>query len=87
MHVPNDISVVGFDDIKMAPYSNPPLTTVRQPLLKMGEIAARSVLNQIKNSEDFVPEILIEPEFVVRKSTGKASLQLSPCNKELQSAD
>jgi DNA-binding LacI/PurR family transcriptional regulator len=86
LHVPNDISVVGFDDIKMAPYSNPPLTTVRQPLLKMGEIAARSVLNQIKNSEEFVAEILIEPEFVVRKSTGKVSLQLAPCSKELQSA-
>jgi LacI family transcriptional regulator len=86
LHVPNDISVVGFDDIKMAPYSNPPLTTVRQPLLKMGEIAARSVLNQIKNNEDYVAEILIEPEFVVRKSTGKASLQLAPCSKELQSA-
>src|SRR5271170_247969 len=85
LHVPNDVSVVGFDDIKMAPYSNPPLTTVRQPLLKMGEIAARSVLNQIKNSEDYVAEILIEPEFVVRKSTGKASLQSAPRSKELQS--
>ena len=86
MHVPNDISVVGFDDIKMAPYSNPPLTTVRQPLLKMGEIAARSVLNQIKNGEDYVAEILIEPEFVVRKSTGNARLQLSPCTEGLQTA-
>ncbi|MFZ3216321.1 MAG: LacI family DNA-binding transcriptional regulator [Candidatus Acidiferrales bacterium] len=75
LHVPNDISVVGFDDIKMAPYINPSLTTVRQPLQKMGEIAARSLLNQIKNSEEYVPEILIEPEFVVRKSTAKARLQ------------
>ena len=72
LHVPNDVSVVGFDDIKMAPYSNPPLTTVRQPLLRMGEIAARSLLSQIKNSEEYVAEILIEPEFVVRKSTAKA---------------
>jgi DNA-binding LacI/PurR family transcriptional regulator len=87
LHVPNAISVVGFDDIKMAPYSNPPLTTVRQPLLKMGEIAARSVLNQIKNNEDYVAEILIEPEFVVRKSTGKASMQLLPCDKEVQNAN
>ena len=78
--------MVGFDDIKMAPYSNPPLTTVRQPLLKMGEIAARSLLSQIKSSEEYVAEILIEPEFVVRKSTAKASLQLSPCGADLQSA-
>jgi DNA-binding LacI/PurR family transcriptional regulator len=72
LHVPNDVSVVGFDDIKMAPYINPSLTTVRQPLLKMGEIAARSLLSQIKNDEDYVAEILIEPELVVRKSTAKS---------------
>src|SRR5271167_3565511 len=87
LHVPNDVSVVGFDDIKMAPYSNPPLTTVRQPLLKMGEIAARSLLSQIKNSEEFVAEILIEPEFVVRKSTAVVPTQLSPCTEGLQSAN
>jgi DNA-binding LacI/PurR family transcriptional regulator len=52
----------------------------------MGEIAARSVLNQIKNSEEYVAEILIEPEFVVRKSTGKACLQSSPCGEGSQSA-
>jgi DNA-binding LacI/PurR family transcriptional regulator len=72
LDVPGEVSVVGFDDIKMAPYINPSLTTVRQPLLKMGEIAARSLLNQIKNGEEYVPEILIEPELVVRKSTAAA---------------
>lgn len=77
LNVPNDVSVVGFDDIKMAPYINPSLTTVRQPLLKMGEIAARSLLSQIKNSEEYVPEILIEPEFVIRKSTAQARLSKS----------
>jgi LacI family transcriptional regulator len=71
LNVPGDVSVVGFDDIKMAPYSNPSLTTVRQPLLHMGEIAARTLLRQIKDHEDFVPQILIEPELVIRKSTGK----------------
>lgn len=72
LHVPRDVSVVGFDDIKMAPYINPSLTTVRQPLFKMGEIAARSLLSQIKNSEEYVAEILIAPELVVRKSTARA---------------
>jgi DNA-binding LacI/PurR family transcriptional regulator len=71
VHVPSDVSIVGFDDIKMAPYSNPPLTTVRQPLLRMGEIAARALLGQIRGSEEYVAEILIEPEFVVRNSTAK----------------
>jgi DNA-binding LacI/PurR family transcriptional regulator len=81
LHIPNDISVVGFDDIKMASYSNPSLTTVGQPLFRMGEIAAQSVLSQIKDSNEYVQQILIEPEFVVRKSTAKASRDLQLCEK------
>jgi DNA-binding LacI/PurR family transcriptional regulator len=83
LRVPADVSVVGFDDIKMAAYSNPSLTTVRQPLLKMGEISARSLLGQIKNSEEYVPEILIEPEFVVRKSTAKPRVHSPGCSERL----
>jgi DNA-binding LacI/PurR family transcriptional regulator len=71
LRVPEDVSVVGFDDIQGAAYCNPALTTVRQPLEKMGEIAARSLLDQIENREPFIPEVAIEPEFVVRKSTAR----------------
>jgi DNA-binding LacI/PurR family transcriptional regulator len=67
--VPHDISVVGFDDISLASFSIPPLTTVRQPLLKMGRIAAQTLLDRIEERASFVPEIAIEPELVVRKST------------------
>lgn len=67
--VPQDISVVGFDDIKIAMYNSPGLTTVRQPLEKMGEIAAKTLLDRIENAENWVPEVSIEPEFVVRDST------------------
>ena len=70
LRVPEDISVVGFDDIRIAVHNNPSLTTVRQPLQKMGEIAARTLLNRIEEHEDWVQEILIEPEFVARNSTG-----------------
>jgi len=72
LQVPDDISVVGFDDIESAAYNNPAITTVRQPLQKMGELAARTLLNQIENRETYVPEITIEPEFVVRNSTAPA---------------
>jgi len=72
LRVPEDISVVGFDDIRIAVHNNPSLTTVRQPLQKMGEIAARTLLNRIEEHEDWVPEIAIEPELVVRNSTAKA---------------
>ena len=69
LRVPDDISVVGFDDIQSAAYANPPLTTVRQPLQKMGEIAARTLLDQIEGRVNCVPAIAIEPELAVRRST------------------
>ena len=71
-------SVVGFDDIESAAYNNPAITTVRQPLQRMGEIAARTLLNQIENGEPRVPEITIEPEFVVRNSTSAARANRKP---------
>jgi DNA-binding LacI/PurR family transcriptional regulator len=69
LRIPQDISVVGFDDIALASFCLPPLTTVRQPLLKMGKIAAQTVLDRIEDRAPFVPEIAIEPELVVRGST------------------
>lgn len=72
LRVPQDISVVGFDDIPGTAFANPGLTTVKQPLLKMGQIAAQTVVDQIEGRGEYVPEIAIEPEFVVRDSTGPA---------------
>jgi DNA-binding LacI/PurR family transcriptional regulator len=69
LRVPDDLSVVGFDDIQSAAFLNPPLTTVRQPLQEMGKIAARTLLDRIEDRVEYVPEISVEPEFVVRKST------------------
>jgi DNA-binding LacI/PurR family transcriptional regulator len=71
--VPKDISVVGFDDIQGAAYNTPSLTTVRQPLIRMGTIAARTLLDRIEERLDDPSEIAIEPELVVRESTGPAS--------------
>ena len=75
--VPEDVSVVGFDDIPGAAFQNPSLTTVRQPLRKMGVIAAEHLLQRIArpNSNSFPRLITVEPEFVVRKSTGVARTQ------------
>jgi DNA-binding LacI/PurR family transcriptional regulator len=72
LRVPGDLSVVGFDDIPGAAFSNPSLTTVRQPLLRMGQIAAQSLIERIEGRGTYEPEIAIEPEFVVRESTGPA---------------
>jgi LacI family transcriptional regulator len=68
--VPQDISVVGFDDVPLAVFSNPELTTIRQPLQRMGQIAAKTLIDQIEAKAEFQPEIVIEPELIVRASTG-----------------
>jgi LacI family transcriptional regulator len=72
LNVPDDISIVGFDDIQSAAYVSPPLTTVRQPLQQMGEIAARTLIERIEGRMKCVPEIAVEPELVVRRSTAHA---------------
>lgn len=72
LKVPEDVSVVGFDDIRIAVHSNPSLTTVRQPLQRMGEIAACTLLRRIEHHEDGTDAIAVEPEFVVRDSTSRA---------------
>jgi DNA-binding LacI/PurR family transcriptional regulator len=72
--VPQDVSVVGFDDIQSAAYSTPSLTTVRQPLTEMGSRGAQVLLDRIVNREKEYPaEITMEPELVVRESTAPAT--------------
>src|SRR3981189_2570672 len=75
LRVPQDISVVGFDDISGAAYANPGLTTVRQPLIRMGQIAAQTVVDLIEGRGEYVPEVAIEPAFVIRQSTGPAPVR------------
>lgn len=71
MRVPEDISVVGFDDILSAAYQNPGLTTIRQPLREMGITAASTVLQRINGGAkaEYPKSIIVEPELVVREST------------------
>jgi DNA-binding LacI/PurR family transcriptional regulator len=69
--VPEDVSVIGFDDIQSAAYQNPGLTTIRQPLREMGMTAAETLLKRInaaKNAE-YPKNIVVEPELIVRGST------------------
>ena len=76
LDVPRDVSVVGFDDIQSAAFHSPQLTTVRQPLKKMGQIGAETLLRRIARPDDdsYPREIVIEPELVVRKSTARAAV-------------
>ena len=72
LRVPEDVSVVGFDDIDSAAFHNPGLTTIRQPLRSMGAIAARSLLDHLSGGERVGAQISVDPELVVRQSTGPA---------------
>jgi len=69
--VPEDVSVVGFDDIQSAAFQNPGLTTVRQPLREMGVIAAETLLRRINaGAKSLYPKVItVEPELIVRAST------------------
>lgn len=86
LRVPADISVIGFDDIKAAAFSNPRLTTIRQPLSNMGRIAAQCVLNRIHGSERFREQITVEPELVVRESTQAIETRTPPSGKKRRTA-
>src|ERR1700674_4425865 len=72
LRVPQDVSVVGFDDIQWAAFHTPSLTTVRQPLGKMGQIAAETLIRMIEDHGESSSEIAIAPTLVVRESTGQA---------------
>jgi DNA-binding LacI/PurR family transcriptional regulator len=70
LRVPEDISVIGFDDISAAAFTLPRLTTINQPLAEIGRIATQSLLNRIHNTAVPRDEITVEPTLVVRESTG-----------------
>jgi len=71
LRVPEDISVAGFDDLFFAAYLEPPLTTVRQPMRRMGQMAVENLL-KLMSGEGPVPQIRVKAELIVRGSTGKA---------------
>jgi len=74
--VPEDVSVVGFDDIPAAAYNHPALTTIKQPLREMGRLAAEHLLKRISNGAqaECPEEVMVEPELIVRQSTARARL-------------
>jgi DNA-binding LacI/PurR family transcriptional regulator len=71
LSVPGDVSVVGYDDSAFMNCTDPPLTTVRQPIESMGKAAVALLVNQIENAAVYPEELLFEPELVVRGSTGR----------------
>ena len=75
LSVPDDVSVVGFDDSAFINCTHPPLTTVRQPIESMGRAAVTMLVNQIDRTAFTAEELLYEPELVVRGSTAPARVR------------
>ncbi|MEZ0094777.1 LacI family DNA-binding transcriptional regulator [Streptacidiphilus sp. EB129] len=72
LRVPEDVSVVGYDDSSFMTCTDPPLTTIRQPIEAMGRAAVDLLASEIAGAQVTHDELLFEPELVVRGSTGPA---------------
>jgi LacI family transcriptional regulator len=71
LRVPEDISIIGFDDIPWAKYSDPPLTTVRLPAQELASKACLMLLDLMQGSEPEVQHMILDTELIVRKSCQK----------------
>jgi DNA-binding LacI/PurR family transcriptional regulator len=79
LRVPQDLSIVGFDDLDVAPHSNPPLTTVHQPIRQKGEESVRLLLRMIANPDASRPEHkTLDTRLIIRGSTAQAPARPSP---------
>ncbi|MEU4067979.1 LacI family DNA-binding transcriptional regulator [Streptomyces wedmorensis] len=72
LDVPRDVSVVGFDDSPLIAFTDPPLTTIRQPVQAMGQAAVRALLEEVGGTPAPHSEFVFMPELVVRGSTASA---------------
>ncbi len=69
--VPEDIAVIGYDDIELASYATPPLTTIKQPTLEMGSATLKFLLSRIKEKRSTPQRMLLPVSLVVRGSCGQ----------------
>jgi len=72
LRVPDDVAVVGFDDLPQSAYSDPPLTTVRQPIYRLGTMTVDSLLDLIEYPDSSSRRIVLPTELIVRASCGSA---------------
>lgn len=71
LRIPEDVSVVGFDDEPMTAECSPPLTTVHQPVFEMAELSARKLVQALRNNALPSGQDILNPHLVVRSSTGE----------------
>lgn len=73
LHVPDDVSIIGYDDSFLIGFTSPALTTIRQSVLAMGQAAVSIVVGAMASNGPDKAELLYRPELVVRQSTGRAA--------------
>lgn len=73
LDIGREVSITGFDDIPMAEHSHPPLTTVHQPIYKIGAQVCEMLIQLIRGETLASNQVLLKPDLVVRRSTGPAS--------------
>jgi LacI family transcriptional regulator, repressor for deo operon, udp, cdd, tsx, nupC, and nupG len=78
LSVPDNVSVVGYDDSSFMACTDPPLTTIRQPIESMGQAAVALLVSEIAGNAVPADELFFEPELVVRGSTGAAPAPSAP---------
>jgi LacI family transcriptional regulator len=69
LHIPEDLSVVGFDDLPVTQWVSPPMTTIRQPLVRMAEAAAEMALAMARGEMPAQPRVELATELIIREST------------------
>ncbi|MET3134527.1 LacI family transcriptional regulator [Oxalobacteraceae bacterium GrIS 1.11] len=75
VHIPSQLSVLGYDDIALAAFSNPPLSSIAQPKQEIGALTARVLVERMRNPDLPLRRERLQPTLVVRKSTGPAPLK------------
>jgi LacI family transcriptional regulator len=73
VRVPDELSIVGFDDIELLAYTSPPLTTVAQPKQRIGALAVDMLLEQVQGRREQPRRVVLQPELRVRASTARCA--------------
>jgi LacI family transcriptional regulator len=83
LRIPDEVSFVGVDDIELAPYQCPPLTTVRQSLTDVATLATKILLDLVQGREPERTQVVFEPELIVRRSTAGPPISPATASKEV----
>nr|WP_066750744.1 ribose operon transcriptional repressor RbsR [Proteus myxofaciens] len=68
LHIPSDISIIGYDDIDLAPYMTPPLSTIHQPKDELGKLAISQLLHRMENLDAKANTLVLTPKLIERSS-------------------